>query len=213
MQDRRGKRSIIRRQLAAVFAGTSSRRAWWLALGLLIGGLVLAYRIYDSHLSLFLRRQDAGATAKALLMAGIATGIFSVVTVRRANELRAGPRVRWTLLLPPFWVFWFPILGAMKPVTADAPDALMRLVRKIALTGAAATIIMAFVAVGWWMRPEPDVSGERASNADQAEIEPYDCIREGNRAMAGEEPWPLTVSGEDVFLHVIRRCAENERAF
>ena len=209
MENRFAKDSFVQQRLTAVFAGTSPRWAWWLSLGLLIGGFIWAQQTYESNLSFFLRRADAGATAKSVIVASMTMGIFIIVTLRRANELRASAKARWTLLLPPLWLFWFPVLGAMKPVTAEAPDSLKRLTQRVAGIGTAVTtVIVAILAVAWWMRLEPDVSSK-----GQRVTEPYDCIREGNRAMARLETWPLTMSGEDVFIHVIRRCAENGRAF
>jgi len=169
----------------------------------------LAQQTYESNLSFFLRRADAGATTKAVVVASMTMGIFIIVTLRRANELRANAKVRWTLLLPPLWLFWLPVLGAMKPVTAEAPDSLKRVTQRVAGIGSAVTtVIITILAVAWWMRLEPDVSSK-----DQSVPQPYDCIREGNRAMARLETWPLTTSGEDVFIHVIRHCTENGRAF
>ena len=212
MQKITSKNSFRRQRLTAVFVGTSSRWVWWLSLALFIGGIFWAHWIYDSSLSFFLRRPDVGATVKALVIASVATGLFLIVTIRRANELGTSARARWTLLLPPLSLFWFPVLGLMKPVTEEAPDSLKRLAKALAaVLTAVAVVIVLFLAVAWWMQLEPNSAV--TSEKDQQLIQPYDCIREGNKAMARVETWPLTASGEDVFLYVIRRCAENQRAF
>ena len=214
MANRPAENSFVRQQLTAVFAGTSPRWAWWLSLAILIGGFFWAFRMYESSLSFFLRRPDLGATVKALIVTSLATGVFLIVTLRRANELKTSAKARWTMLLPPLWLFWFPVLGGMKPVTAEAPDALKRLTRRIVGTGAViATGIVVILVVAWWMQMEPSVPSARASNKGQHATQPYDCIREGNRAMAGVETWPQTTSGENVFLYVIKCCAENKTAF
>lgn len=209
MQKITAKTLFLRHCLTAVFVGTSPRWVWWLSLVLLVGGIFWAYQIYDGSRSFFLRRPDVGATVKALIVASVTIGLFAIVTVRRANELRASTKARWTLLVPPLWLFWFPVLGVMKPVAEEALDSFKRLTHVVA--GATVVVAVVVLAVAWWAKFGPDVSS--ASDKGQRLTQPYDCIGEGNKAMATLDTWPRTAAGEDVFIYVIRRCAENDRAF
>ena len=142
-----------RRCNASLFKGTSPRWLWWLTLGTCLGGIFWAVEIYESGLSFFLRRPNVAATIQAVLLALVAISIFAVVTVRRANALNFGPKMRWSLLLPPLWIMWLPTLGFVGSLSSEDVKRLGQRTRQVLMAGVATSV--AVFAVVWWLRVEP----------------------------------------------------------
>lgn len=168
-------------RLHHLFAGKSPRWLWWLSLGLFLGGIVLAVQIYESGLSFFLRRPDTSTTVHAVLVATVAAGIFAVVTVRRANALSVRWAMRWTLLLPPFWVLWIPALGLIKTLTPEDWKRIGWWIRQfvmVFMTSAAAVL-----AIAWWHTKEARETIINAS--DDVEIH-RDAFTKAARALISQ---------------------------
>lgn len=163
--------SFASRSMANLLKGSSPRWLWWLALGTCLSGIFWAIEIYESGLSFFLRRPDSSATIQAVLIATSAISIFAVVTVRRANALSFGPKIRWTLLLPPLWVIWFPTLGF---VGSLSPDDVKRLGQRTSQVLVAAVVAsVAVFAIAWWLKVESmgtaNTPGSLAVGIDKSE--------------------------------------------
>ncbi|MBY6157466.1 hypothetical protein [Pseudooceanicola nitratireducens] len=166
MSDIHSAPSFARQKLAGLLKGASPRWQWWLALGVCLGGIIWAVQIYENSRSFFLRRPDAGATIQAVLMAMVSIGFFAVMTLRRANALSFGPKMRWTLLLPPLWLIWFPALGLVKSLSSEDVKRLGRRTSRFAIVGGAASA--AALAVFWWLGA--DVIGTRDTAGARTEI-------------------------------------------
>jgi uncharacterized membrane protein YhaH (DUF805 family) len=104
---------IVRKVLS--FNGKSSRRIWWV--GLICFGLatILAFMIYESGLSRWLRKPDLAVTIWAWVIGMAAFSGVILVSIRRCNEMGCSPKWLWTIIFLPILPIWILILGCVPP--------------------------------------------------------------------------------------------------
>lgn len=134
-----------------------------------MGGIVWALTIYENGLSFFLRKPNTAATIKSVLLATFSISFFAVVTVRRANALSVGPKVRWTMFIPPLWIIWIPVLGLVQLLTPDDVKRLGQRVKRLVVVGAIASV--AGLAVVLWLELNPGGLQRATGGTSNARVE------------------------------------------
>lgn len=82
----------------------ASRTYWWGSLALFLISILAGLLIYESGLSLFLKRASAAHTAFAVLLVAIFAAVLAYASYRRGQAIGASWKLHIWLLFLPIWI-------------------------------------------------------------------------------------------------------------
>lgn len=162
--------------------GRTSRATWWIGLIGASAAVFLAYYIYLSGLSRWLRKADLSSTIWALVIAAIAFVSIALLSIRRCNDMGCTPKWLWSAIVIPTLPIWVLILGTVPP---NGMQAVTRGRVRISIFGAAiigAAIFLAPSMLPYFRESVP----EQASNSTigAARSATFDCASLWNGSVA-----------------------------
>ena len=196
-------------------------RWWWAAFALAIFGLIAAGYIYDSNLSLWLRRPDALATAIAISIAAVCVGAFIFMSARRASEIGSSPKALLTCLFILPIPFWIVVLGFLPTQSEKTPFPLTVFLRRLKFAVGITAAVGAVTLAAYYFLGNLEIAGnpvgsakQNGTGAEQKIIPSFsECYKNGIAYFKEIDSYPRLSTGENVVDVVEERCQRSRLAF